>query len=1373
VSKIIRNNSWQFSAKGVKAESSYEKFQTFGSVERECKGKGIMRTIRNSFSSLAIIGGLIGSLNFIQAAGVPMLGDGGDGGTNGSFTSNYTPLDYGTNLWLEITGVSNGLAYLNLRNATNEVYEVWSKTDLLVTNWDIEQAVWPTNQDTTSFTVPQLDRTSLFIWARDWTDITSGDNDTPEWWFWKYFGTVALSDNNLDSQGNTLLYDYQNSIDPNIIYFSLVFTNQYVNTNPANGTIVVSDGVPFYMAVLINSTDFADAIWQPYNSNVVVSLNAGDGDYDIWIGLRGLPQDAQQTWHDVYLTLDTIPPTIVITNPIASVVSQPVIQLQGYSTEPLDSLSFDVANAAGVITNLHGYIIGTYYDENLWTFTTNWFHCLDVALTNGLNTITLHATDWAGNMTTTNVSLTLDYSNNTNPPALTVTWPQDGTYIGGSQFTFEGEVNDPTVTVTAQIVDANGETNTVPGLVEHSGLVWVQNLPLADGENSLTVTAMDAAGNTSSTNITVTKSIVTVTMDPISGDQVNQSFVNVFGTVSDPSCIVTVNGVPANVNEYGNWEADNVPVNATGTAVFDVEVYSGSSFNAAVRPNLAFSANDTPNNTLIDSQLFTSPQPPKVVLSSFWSDLYYQGAFWFGVMQWGTAKINWISGEGGTWWYAGVHGTEYGTQFSSGENNLPTDSIAGLFFRTQIGRNSSVVTATCWYTNKSKVIIVPQGQTAAGTTNLYLVRASALEFSDPYRSVGLGDPGDLPLPPEWLQIQGQTLVNTGETNTANSSVWGETIVSAPAGETVEVTPMAIQFYANWNYTFDVKATNIDLQLAVDANRDGNITFDQPGQINPDQTTDTKPYRFWINDNHDGFGNIWNLTSVDSVQEDLNPSTGNDATSNSISCTRDLEDYTRLWMNVQGITNELQNGTFLLALQWENVTGSPAIRIFPAVEINGGTFYLTDTNMAQAQITAPFGTNIVDQTGQQVVANNAPFFFTTSFWSNFATNPVTYLIFDGVSSGSGKLVLAIYKNDGVTKLAESQPLYLNLNEITNMYERWTVGEGNGGTPATTAWPLSDFQYTSSSPEANQYILFVHGWNVSPQVKDAFANTAYKRLWWQGYKGRLGAFRWPTLYNFPSWSSQGLNLRNYDESESNAWASATGLVGLLTSLDSQYPNSVYVFAHSQGNVVVGEALRQGGTIQLVNTYVACQAAVSAHAYDPTTSGWQSIGTSNSPDSFASWTNGEPYFNGVTSAESCGDLYNTNDWALNLWRIDQTLKPDHGITFPGYYWDSPSGTHPSGFYKIAGSVDYNLYFPDNTYEIFAFCVQSPCYALGATPNVHGFTMQSMPSLWQYDPFETETDLKFSDHPWHSAEFLFTSAEQWNFWKALMGQFGLPTNQ
>ena len=59
-------------------------------------------------------------------------------------------------------------------------------------------------------------------------------------------------------------------------------------------------------------------------------------------------------------------------------------------------------------------------------FTTNYFECLDVPLTNGLNVITIHATDLAGDTTTTNFNFTLDYSSKTNPPVVQITWPQDG-----------------------------------------------------------------------------------------------------------------------------------------------------------------------------------------------------------------------------------------------------------------------------------------------------------------------------------------------------------------------------------------------------------------------------------------------------------------------------------------------------------------------------------------------------------------------------------------------------------------------------------------------------------------------------------------------------------------------------------------------------------------------------------------------------------------------------------------------------------------------------------------------------------------------------------------------------------------------------------
>ena len=46
--------------------------------------------------------------------------------------------------------------------------------------------------------------------------------------------------------------------------------------------------------MLVNDTNQADAVWQPYTgTNIMVNLGATDGDYNVWVGLRGLPADAR------------------------------------------------------------------------------------------------------------------------------------------------------------------------------------------------------------------------------------------------------------------------------------------------------------------------------------------------------------------------------------------------------------------------------------------------------------------------------------------------------------------------------------------------------------------------------------------------------------------------------------------------------------------------------------------------------------------------------------------------------------------------------------------------------------------------------------------------------------------------------------------------------------------------------------------------------------------------------------------------------------------------------------------------------------------------------------------------------------------------
>ena len=414
--------------------------------------------------------------------------------------------------------------------------------------------------------------------------VDSDNDGLPDWWEMYWFGNLTHSGSDLDSGGvNTLLTDYQNYIngitpyDPNVIAFALFTTNNYVNTSLATVQVSVSSGVPSHQAVLVNSTNFAGATWTSYtSSNLTMNLGSlNEGDYAVWVGLKGLPDDATQTWHEIDFTIDTTSPLLVITNPTTSTLGIPLVQVQGYAGEQLAAFTFDVSNATGVVTGQQGIIMSQDFDTNRWKFTTNHFQCYDITLTPGANIVTLHATDFAGNTTTSNLLLNLDFSTRTNLPVVALTFPQDGLKVSGTNFTLDGFVDDPTATVTAQMVDTNGGTNVLSGEVERTGRFWVDNLPLGAGNNQLTLSVTDAAGNSTNLTMVVVQSAVVLTINPLADpNQLWQPAVNLTGTVGDASATVTVNGtnatVAAQVNGAGtyNWSAANVPVTPGGVACF-------------------------------------------------------------------------------------------------------------------------------------------------------------------------------------------------------------------------------------------------------------------------------------------------------------------------------------------------------------------------------------------------------------------------------------------------------------------------------------------------------------------------------------------------------------------------------------------------------------------------------------------------------------------------------------------------------------------------------------------------------------------------------------------------------------------------------------
>ncbi|MEI8292147.1 MAG: hypothetical protein WCH99_21970, partial [Verrucomicrobiota bacterium] len=520
------------------------------------------------------------SLMRAQSTDFPIPG--GDSGGLGNFTNDAANYTWDTNqLWLEITNVTTDTTFANLHNATNQVYAIWSATDLAtpLNLWQVATELWPTDTNCQPFTVQNSGAPNQFLRAEDWTGVDSDSDGIPDWWIWKYFHNLSETSTNLDSGGvNTLGDDFTNGFDPNVISFTLETPNLYVNQTVAPVQINLTAGQPAYYAVLVNDTNQAHAVWHPFiGTNLMVALGATDGGYAVSVGLKGWAPEATETWDTdkITFTLDRTSPKISLTSAVNATVIKPYLQVQGFADKPLASLSYDISNVFGVATNQDAFVTDQHFDTNQLDFTTNYFQAYDVPLATNDNWITLRAIDRAGNTVTTNFNVILDYTTATNSPTASLVWPQDGWAVSGTNVTIRGSMSDETGSVVAQVINGDGTTNNITGVVERNGNFWLENVPL-NGTNQISLQVIDAAGNVTMTNLTVKPSSLLLTIDATpTGDALYQPSGSVSGRVNDPDAVVTVNGKTAEVASEpdgdGNysWTADGVPNYGEGTATYD------------------------------------------------------------------------------------------------------------------------------------------------------------------------------------------------------------------------------------------------------------------------------------------------------------------------------------------------------------------------------------------------------------------------------------------------------------------------------------------------------------------------------------------------------------------------------------------------------------------------------------------------------------------------------------------------------------------------------------------------------------------------------------------------------------------------------------
>ena len=569
----------------------------------------------------------------------------------------------------------------------------------------------------------------------------------------------------------------------------------------------------------------------------------------------------------------------------------------------------------------------------------------------------------------------------------------------------------------------------------------------------------------------------------------------------------------------------------------------------------------------------------------------------------------------------------------------------------------------------------------------------------------------------------------------------------------EIDPTELNSKKNGTYQVGL----VPLELAVDADRNGSILFDSS-----DETTATKPVRFWINNDHD------------TVEDDADHDQGYDAdsVSDTIKTSRDLEDFLMMRLSIpSSLQEKVKSGECQVGLKMTNVSGgSPTIKVFNAYGSNegnqilhAGEYYIWDQALASSLANGIYHTTF-GTVGTSTVWVPVNSLFPTQYNQSGQTYLHPYLLFEGVTEGKGRLTLVLKINGQET---ETAGVWLDLVDIKKMYVRNTENQ---------------FVAPPEGMENKEAVTFVHGWNMSSAGSTVYAEILYKRLWHKGFKGRFAFFRWNTKFggvfdDIPSvGEAVGSYLADFNGSENIAWNSGAALKQFVESLPPDYKSNLV--AHSMGNIVAGSALAQG--LQVKN-YALLQAAVPASCYDDTENVHETK-TYTQPIKIAGlnlwnktmWTESgadndydpQAYRGKLKNIGSNNNLINfwqkddhATSWA---WEINNDLtKPSGFMTKEGYYYTSTNASGSRCVYVTGDETGVGHTQTTVTgYDALTYCCRAWSKAAGAQEKTQGAVSDKV-----------DNTTLFGDV--HSAEFIWRSQKLGDFYEDLMDQLKLKIKQ
>jgi hypothetical protein len=380
-----------------------------------------------------------------------------------------------------------------------------------------------------------------------------------------------------------------------------------------------------------------------------------------------------------------VPPSVaVMTAPPSSVAENTDVSASG---------TFSDYDHPVTITASEGTITQTGYTGGTW----NWSEA--APLNEGAHTVTITATDSYGATSSTNFTFMATEA----PPAVAVTTAPPSSVVEDTNINASGTFSDydDGVTITAS-----------EGSISQTGYTggtwsWSEAAPLNEGAHTVTITATDEDGATSSTNFTFTATeappTVAVTTAPPSSVAENTN-VSASGAFSDYDDLVTITASEGTVTQTsgtsGSWSwSETAPLNE---GAHTVTITATDEDGATNSTNFTFTVTDAAPSVSADKGAVTAPENQSATNTGAWSD-------YDDTVTLSASSGNLIQNSNGTWSWSGT-----GDESNNGTVTITATNSDGSTATTSFNVSLTDVAPSVVVTTSPTSLVVENATVSAG-----------------------------------------------------------------------------------------------------------------------------------------------------------------------------------------------------------------------------------------------------------------------------------------------------------------------------------------------------------------------------------------------------------------------------------------------------------------------------------------------------------------------------------------------------------------------------------------------------------------------------------------------------------------------------------